>query len=311
MRVRRRFALVGVLLGSLLLVAGVVVAAFGLTASTGPATVVRDYFAALSRGDARQALAYGDLPAGRHSLLTDEVLTEQLRIAPLRDVTVTVSSQDGDVARAAVRYTMGFAAGPITTSASVSLHRSGDDWRLDRTAIATEIEPSTAEQRLTVLGGALPTGSTLLFPGALPVRVDTPYLEIVPSLGYVTFGRTRPHELPVRISEAGERAVRDTVRAELTRCLTGAPDPACPQPDERYVPGSVRGRLVTALGGLVDLDQHNPAGLFRFAGRPTIKGNWQRLDFHNVARRQAGQILLDVRAVGYATEPLEMHWVNG
>ena len=206
---------------------------------------------------------------------------------------------------------MGFEEEPITTSALVSLHRSGDEWRLDRTAIATAIEPTTAAERLSVLGGALPTGSILLFPGALPVRVDTPYLELVASLDYVTFGRTRGSELPVRISEAGEQAVRNAVHADLKRCLTGAPDPVCPLPGERFVPGSVHGRLVTALGGLVDLDQHDPAGLLRYAGRPTVKGSWQRLDFHNVARRQVGQILLDVRAAGYAAEPLQLHWVTG
>jgi hypothetical protein len=307
-RARRRLAVVGVLLGSMLLVAGAVVTAMGLTASPGPTAVVGGYFAALIRGDAQQALAYGDLPAGPRALLTDEVLTEQQHIAPLRDVTLSVTHQDDSSARVEVRYTMDFPDGPIATSAAVLLHRAGDNWRLDQTAISTEIEPSTAGQRLSVLGGALPTGATLLFPGALPVRVDTPYLELVPSLDYVAFGRSRPAELPVRISDRGEAAVVEAVRSQLHRCFTGPPNAACPLPAERTVPGSLRGRLMTRLGGLVDLDQHNPAGLIRYAGRPTVKGSWQRLDFHNVARRQSGQIVLDVRAVGYATEPLHLQW---
>jgi hypothetical protein len=309
--VRRRLSVVGVLLGAALLVAGVVVAAFGLTTSTEPDAVVRDYFAALIRGDAQRALAYGELPTGPRGLLTDDVLAEQQRIAPLRDVTVTVTGQDDRTARVGVRYTMDFADGPIATSATIGLHRSGDDWRLDETAVSTVIEPSTATDRLAVLGGPLPIGRTLLFPGALPVRLDTPYLELVSTSDYVRFGTSRPVQLSVRISDRGETAVRAEVRAELDRCLTGPTDAGCPLPPGRYVPGSVRGRLVTALGGLVDLDQANPAGLVRFTGRPTLEGSWQRLDFHNVARRQSGQILLDVRAVGYAVDPLQLQWTSG
>jgi hypothetical protein len=298
------------LLGAALLVAGVAVAAFGLTTSAGPGTVVGDYFAALIRGDAQRALAYGDLPAGPRGLLTDDVLAEQQRIAPLRDVTVTITSQDDRTARAGVRYTMDFADGPITTTATIGLHRSGDDWRLDEAAVATAIEPSTAADRLAVLGGALPVGRALLFPGALPVRLDTPYLELVSTSDYVRFGTSQPVQLSVRISDRGESAVRAAVRAALDRCLTGPADAGCPLPPGRYVPGSVHGRLVTALGGLVDLDQANPAGLVRYSGRPTLKGSWQRLDFHNVARPQSGQILLDVRAVGYAVDPLQMQWTS-
>jgi hypothetical protein len=307
---RRRLAFLGVLVGAASLVAGIVVAAFGLTASSGPAVVVRSYFAALARADAQQALAYGDLPAGPHELLTDKVLAEQIRIAPLRDVTVTATAQDGNSARVGVRYTMGFADGPITTSATMTLHRSSDEWRLDRAAIGAEIVPSTAAERLSVLGGTLPHARVLLFPGALPVRVDTSYLELVPAFDYVSFGSPSTLQPAVRVSEQGETAVRAAVRASLQRCLGGPPDPACPLPSERYVPGSVRGRIVVASDGLVDLDQNNPAGLLHYAGKPTISGHWRRLDYHNVARRQAGQVLLDVRASGYAVDPLRMHWTT-
>jgi hypothetical protein len=309
--VRRRLSWLGVLLGAALLISGVLVAAFGLNRAASPAGVVGDYFAALTRGDAQRALAYGELPAGPREFLTDEVLAEQQRIAPLHEVAVTITSQDDRRARASVRYTMNFATGALATTAVITLHRSGDDWRLDETAVATEIEPSTAAQRLSILGSPLPTGRILLFPGALPVRVDTPFLELVPSLDYVRFGTARPAELPVRISDRGEAAVVAAVRTQLHRCLTGRADPACPLPSERYVPGSVHGRVVSELGGLVDLDEADPAGLLRYSGRPTIKGSWQRLDYHNVARHQAGQILLDAHAVGYATAPLRLHWTRG
>jgi len=43
--------------------------------------VVRAYFAALSSGDAAGALAYGDLPDGRHDLLTSDVLAAQNAVA--------------------------------------------------------------------------------------------------------------------------------------------------------------------------------------------------------------------------------------
>jgi hypothetical protein len=308
---RRWLSLAGVLLGTALLAVGVVVAVGGATAHDSPATVVRGYFAALARGDAAQALAYGTVPTGPRRLLTSTVLREQLRIAALRDVSVESTERRGDRATVTVRYAMTFAGGAVSTSTHVKLHRADGDWWLDRVAVAALLAPSTAQDRLAILGARVPSARILLFPGALPITTDTPYLELVPTLDYVSFDTPATVDVPVRVSAQGQAAVRATVRAALDRCLAGSPpDLTCPLPTDRYVPGTVRGKLNGSLGGLVDLDQNDPAGVLTYAGSPTITGSWQRLDFDNMPRREHAQVQLDVRARGYAVAPLTMRWTG-
>lgn len=311
MLARRGLYWLGVLLGTALLVTGSVVAAVGLTASDSPATVVRNYFAALARGDAPGALSYGDVPAGPRRLLTSAVLLEQQRIAPLTDLAITDTARHGVLATVSVRYVLGFPGAPVSASGLLSLHRTDGEWRLDRVAVATTIVPTTARQRLAVLGAAVPHGAVLLFPGALPLRLDTPYLELEPTGDYVSFGTTAPVRVPVQLSRAGRAAFRTAIRDGLHRCLTGSDDPACPLPTERYVPGSVRGAVHGALGGDLALDPDDPAGLLRYRGTPTITGSWRRLDFHNRVRHSSGRVLLDVCATAYATDPLRLHWTAG
>lgn len=310
MTVRRRLSLAGALVGTALLAAGLVLAVRGAATTDGPATVVRDYFAALARGDAAQALAYGTVPAGPRRLLTSDALHEQLRIAPLRDVSVESTERRGDQATVAVHFSMAFADGVVSRTARIALHYDDGEWSLDRVAIGAYLAPSTAQDRLSILGAPVPASRTLLFPGALPIRTDTPYLELVPALDYISFDSPTTVDLPVRVSNVGEAAVRTAVRTALMRCLAGSTDLTCPLPTDRYVPGTVRGTLNGALGGLVDLDQRDPAGLLTYAGKPTITGSWQRLDFHNVPQREHAQVVLDVRASGYAAAPLQMRWTH-
>jgi hypothetical protein len=307
---RRRFALTGALLGAALLASGVLIAVRGAAATDGPDTVVRDYFAALARGDAAQALAYGPIPAGPRRLLTSTILREQLRIASVRDVSVESTDRQGDRATVTVQYSMAFADGAVATTVHVPLHYRDEQWSLDRSAVPATIVPSTAQDRLTILGDSVPARRVLLFPGALPIAPDTPYLELVPALDYVSFDSPSTVEVPVRVSDAGERAVRAAVRTALDRCLAGSADLTCPLPTDRYVPGTVRGTLNGAIGGLVDLDQHDPAGVLTYAGTPSITGSWQRLDFHNMPRHEHAQVALDVRASGYAVAPLRMRWTR-
>lgn len=310
MSARRRLAVLGVLLGTALLASGVIVAVRAATTSDSPAVVVGDYFAALTRGDAAQALAYGTVPAGPRRLLTSTVLDEQQHIAPLRGLTVDATERHGDRATVTVHYSMAFPDGAVSTSAQIPLHRTDGTWWLDRTAISAVLAPTTAHDRLTILGAPVPATRTLLFPGALPITTDTPYLELVPALDYVSFGSPATVDVPVRVSTAGQAAVRRAVRVALTRCLRGPIDLTCPLPTDRYVPGSMRGSVNRPLGGLIDLDQDDPAGLLTYAGTPTMTGHWQRLDFHNVPVRTAGQVVLDVRASGYAVAPLRMRWTH-
>lgn len=310
MAARRRWYWLGVLAAIGLLVAGTVVAVAGYTATQGPDGVVRGYFDALAGSDAATALAYGTVPAGPHSLLTDAVLREQNRIAPLSDVAVRGTSRRGDHATVTVRYTLGFPKHPQTVSVQVGVHRAGDSWRLDAVAVSTQLQLSGAQQRASILGGPVPEETALLFPGAVPIRFDTPYLELDPDRGRVTFGAQPSTLVLVRVSDAGRQAVMSWLTEALRACLTSGADPGCPQPDERYVPGTLRGALAGSPSDslTVAVDGGLQGWLLVGGTQPVQATSYQRLDFENRPVTGHGRVSLQVSARAYPVPPLRVVW---
>jgi hypothetical protein len=308
---RRRLYWPAVLLSVALLAGGIVVATLGYAATTGPDGVVHGYFAALARGDAATALAYGDVPAGPHGLLTADVLREQQRIAPLRDVRVVGTQRSGAKATVDVRYVLAFPGTDVPVRVTVPVHKDGDTWRLDGVAIRTALDAAGGRQRESILGGRVPTGPTLLFPGALPIRLDTPYLRLDPGKDNVSFDAQSSTGVYLEITERARRGLLAAVRAKLTRCVTGPPDDTCPLPDGRYVPGSIHGTIV---GGLraphVRLESLDPAGRLTVSAKAAIAGSYRRLDFHNRAVGGRGRLDLDLHAVAYAVAPLTIGWTS-
>ncbi|HZC69843.1 MAG TPA: hypothetical protein VE442_04025 [Jatrophihabitans sp.] len=309
---QRKLYWAGVVAGVLMLAAGAVVAVAGIASEAGPASVVRSYFAALSDGDAARALAYGTVPPGRHPLLTADVLREQQRIAPLGDVAVVGTDQHGASAHVRVKYALAFPGQDETVSVQLKLHKSDGDWRLDKTAVPIDLLPTGGRQRESILGARLPDRTELMFPGAFPIRLDTPYLKLDPAKDTVTFDLPGSTGVYLEVSDAGAAAMRRAVRAALGRCLTHADDPACPLPTERYVPGSIQG---VVKGGLratsVLVETLEPVGTLRLSGSAKIAGTWQRLDFHNQRVTRHGHLDLDLHAVAYAKPPLRVRWVAG
>ncbi len=57
------------------------------------------------------ALGFGLLPGGRTDLLTDQVLAQQLTIAPMRGATVEAVHRSGDRAEVGYRYRLHFPDG--------------------------------------------------------------------------------------------------------------------------------------------------------------------------------------------------------
>jgi hypothetical protein len=311
LNVRRRLYWVGVLLAVALLGTGAVIGAVGYAKTAGPDTIVRGYFAAIARADAPAALSYGDVPNGPHTLLTATVLREQQRIAPLRHFEVRSTHRHGSRASVDVTYTLAFPALNVPVRVAVPLHQTGGDWRLDRVAIPTELEATTARERESIVGAGIPAGRTLLFPGALPIRFDTPYLQLDPAKDQVSFDALSITGVFVEASARGRAAVLAAVRRKLTACVSGPPDPACPLPDERYVPGSVHGSVVGELRvAAVELASLDASGTLQFKGDVSVRGTYRRLDFHNRAVAGHGAVGLHVNAVAYAVAPLTITWAR-
>jgi hypothetical protein len=309
--VRRRLYWLAVLLSAALLAGGVVIGALGYAKTGGPDGAVRGYFAALARSDASGALGYGNVPAGPHTLLTGAVLREQQRIAPLRHFAVVSTERRGPKATVQVRYTLAFAGRNVPMDVSVPVHQSGGEWRLDQAAIPTQLLAANAGQRETIVGAAIPEGTTLVFPGALPVRTDTPYLELNPTQDQVAFGANPTTSIVLQVSAAGRTALLAVVRSKLAACLTGKVEYTCPLPDERYVPGSIRGKIKGALRvNGIDLDATDPAGKLNFDAAVTITGTYRRLDFHNRQVAGHGDVVLTIDATSYAVPPLTIMWAK-
>jgi hypothetical protein len=311
--VRRRpafWAAVGVAL--LAVAGGGAIATSGPVARASPASVVRDYFAALARDDAPAALALGPVPRGPHLLLTSAALRAQQRRAPIRDVVVTPATARAATALVRVRYHLGYASGDVAVASTVALHRHGDSWQLDHSAVRVSIDVSTANRRASLFGGRVPTRTLPMFPGAVPIDFDSPYLEVRPATDGAGFG-DHAVQLEVAISPAGRRAIDADVLTVLQACLTGRAGAAantCPEPDERVIPGSVRGRITGPVRheNLV-LSPGAEGGFEYFATVPT-RVSYQRLDFRNVVQTHRGQELIAVHAVGYAVTPVQVQWAR-
>ena len=307
---RRAWYWVGILAALACFGGGLTVAYLGYAATSGPDGTVRGYYAALQRGDAPDALAFGAVPRGPHLLLTSDVLAQQQRIAPIRGFSIVSTAQHGNRASVRVRYTVAFPKNPQPQRDDVRLRRSGDTWRLVRTAVATRLDLPAAALRATITRAGIPQGTVLMFPGAVPIRYDSPYLEPAPATAVVSFA-SKPHtRVIVRVSAAGWRTVVHALVGTLTKCLSAGPREAagCPAPAPRYVPGTLRGRLVGNIRDqmIILLARDNADGRLDVSGRIRVRGHYRWLTFTNQPRTRSGRFELDVQAFCYAVRPLRL-----
>jgi hypothetical protein len=290
---------------------GLTIAYLGYAATSGPDGAVRGYYAALQRADAPDALAFGTVPKGVHTLLTDSVLAEQRRIAPIRGFTVVSTVQNGNRAIVRVRYTLAFPGGPQPQQDDVRVRHTGGAWHLVRAVLATQLYLPAALQRATIVGAGIPDSTVLMFPGAVPIRYDSPYLELDPATASVSFASSSTTEVTARVSEAGRQAVTGALVDMITKCLSDGPRAGanCPQPETRYVPGTLRGTLVgdTARGLIIDLEATD-VGRLDVSGHVRLRGHYRRLTFSNQPRTKSGRIELSVQATGFAVRPLRLAW---
>jgi hypothetical protein len=275
---------------------------------------VRGYFAALERGDAAAALGFGDVPAGDHSLLTREVLREQLKIAPIQLDRVTVMTRTSDRATVSVHYQLGFGNGRLTISDTATVvHRNGS-WRLAASAVPAQLHLVEASDRASIIGGAIPGNPVLMFPGAIPIRFDTPYLQLAQGTNSVPLGGPTVNDLVVEITPEGRQAAQAALTAAFRPCLAGAPsaDPRCPMPSQRAVPGSLHGTLASGLGaGITVTVGPDSSGVLDLSATPKVLGSYQLLNFNNIAVTQSGTVAVPIQATAYAVAPLRIEWQGG
>jgi hypothetical protein len=286
--------------------------------SAQPSAVVTSYFAALARGDAARALSYGPVPPGNTSYLTADVLKDQLAVGAISHVqvlTVARTGTAGDSAKVNVSYQLsGPGTGHVVTD-TVPMIRKNRRWWLADTAVTTKVSLSRAQQRATFAGAAFPTGSVLLFPGALPIKFDTANLELGAGSS-VQFTGGNNAGLLVEASAAGIGAARASVGAALTACLADtSTDVFCPVPGlgsttVRAVPASLHGTLANkATDGLAVTVSPAPTGILLIDGAVSVNGHYVSLAYANTtAPVSSDKISVTIAAQCYASTPDAVTW---
>ena len=309
---RRAAVAVVVVLALAALVAGGTLAVRGLRAGQlGPDEVVGDYFAALERGDASAALGYGTIPSGSRALLSDAALRAQQAAAPIRDLEVVSTRTRGDRSIVQVGYQLGTGPTGSTVAADVALHRDDGNWVLNESAIPAQFDFNAAGDRATIAGVRAPTNAAAMFPGSFVLRFDSPYLVGTIGNDSITFGAATSRNIAstsvdVTLTASGRSATRLAVQAAVARCLERG-GPTCPQPDERYVPGSLRGRLTGTLQHVSTSLTASPAGVVRVDAEAPATVRFRRLDFVDRPGDGHGDVRLQVHALA-GLEPTSVRW---
>jgi hypothetical protein len=304
--VRRASFWVAVVLAATALFAGSLYAYVAYRATSGPQGAVRGYFAALQRGDASSALGFGDIPPGPTQLLTGAVLAEQLAIAPMHGVSVGEVSQSGDQASVAFSYLLRFATGDRRYSGTVQVVRRDAGWRLTTTVVDLRISLDQAVDRLNFAGTTAPDGRVLMFPGALPVRFDTRYLQLDPATTSVQFSGPRHLDVRVQPTAAARHLLTTRLRTQLRACTRSGQGSTCPVPSPRTIPGSLRGKL-TAVHCTYRVTSEAD-GAIAITGNAFFVGHYRTLTYDNVAQVHRGRLALPVSAQAFPVAPLSVQF---
>ncbi len=297
------------LLATALTLGGTAFAIGAYQADASPQTVVLQYFAALRDGDAAAALGYGPVPDGSDVLLTPAVLAAQNATGPIAGVAVHQVHRSGDTADVDVTYTVDLATGPVDAADTFPVHRHGHGWRLDRSAVAVNLDPDGGSSLASFAGADLPSGDFLMFPGALPVGYDTPTLTL-PAPGIVRFDDAGMVDVRAAVTAAGRRQILPALRQALTACLAGRSpaQPLCPVPDARDdVPGSLRGTLTGVNPRSLDFTVGTSDGKIDIHGTVSVHATYQQLDQNNMATVQTTAVTT-LSAYCFATTPGTIGW---
>jgi hypothetical protein len=292
-----------------LIVGGTVLAYVGYERTGGADGAVKGYFAALRRGDAPDALGYGDIPAGSRALLTSRVLREQLHVASISNLSIVAVHKKGDAATVDVRYDLAFPTTRLSATDSIPVVKRGTSWRLTRVAALTKLDLVQAGDRASIAGSAVPDEPVLVFPGAVPIKLDTPYLMVDPDSAIITLAGGDDTTINVVASDAGRAAAHAALNTALASCVTASADSRCPLPSARSVPGSVRGALAaSAANDVAVVVTADPTGSLEMVGTVRVVGRYDVLDFNNVASTKRGAFKLQVDARAYPRSPLTIRW---
>lgn len=229
--------IIGGVIGAVLLlvIVGVIIVvnvSGGSKSSAGDA--MRGYLEALARGDAKAALSFSNDEPGEKEFLTDEILKKQIEHSPITDIKIL--NDDSSYGMARVHVSAKF--GDKVSDETISMKKSGNDWKLDNAAI--KIEPKSygvnddANKTLTLFGKPVADHTTYVFPGWQDWGSSNDNLEVTSEpmllngLGYFSFSSAK---IDFKLSESGTKSVKNAIVAAIQACVasTDLEPTGCPQ----------------------------------------------------------------------------------
>jgi hypothetical protein len=227
---------------------------------TTPKGAVRGFLDALAAGDAAKALSYAAEPPDDQALLTDAVLADSNRRAPLHDIKVgTVSSG---------LYKVHYLLGDEAIDDSWTTRRVGQAYKLDYATWLTLLPTSAGKQLPLLVNGQLTTGTGAhLFPVSyefttgLPTATWGPVTTKIVRIGTQEMAPPSLHpELTEQGTEQFQSGAQQTLRTCLARhelapqgCPFGFDQPVVgPQIDDSTVRWSVEGDPLRGLRGQIN-----------------------------------------------------------
>jgi hypothetical protein len=194
-----------------------------------PSDAVQAYLEALAAGKADTALALGNTPAADKTFLTDAVLAESIKRAP---ITAIVVPEVTDEYAYSIDATYKLGSQPVSDKFSVT--KAGSTWKVNKAY--AELDISTLRSKtlpLAINQVPVTTDKIRLFPGSYAFTSGNSYVDYGKTNVLLLQSPTdypRTSDVQPTLTAAGEKAFSDAVKAKAKSCLTsGELHPAgCP-----------------------------------------------------------------------------------
>uniref|UniRef100_UPI003B3A1CC8 hypothetical protein n=1 Tax=Pseudactinotalea sp. TaxID=1926260 RepID=UPI003B3A1CC8 len=186
---------------------------------------VQGFFDALAAGDAATALSHVDTGDVDTSMITDEILTASVEIAPITDLTVTPPDEVGEYSLSAsvdVSYQLGDAA--VELAYQVRDPNQDGTWLIDGAVVEASLHELPEGLEVTLNGVPLTSPELTLLPGAYRLGTTTTYYALT---GEPEFQVTEPYFASVPsiefvLDDDGVAAFQGAVTSAVEECVSSS-----------------------------------------------------------------------------------------
>lgn len=238
-RRNRKPLFIGLAAGAALLIVVAIVAAISLaggsTSSASAGDTVKAYLEALARGDADAALSYSDDQPATKTLLTNDILKQQIAKSPITNIRILSDDSKSAYGIGSVHVAATF--GDQVSDTKLEVKRKDKRWYLETAAIklshrSLSADVNATDKTLTLFGKPV-DDTTYVFPGYVDVGSSNPYVAV----------KTKPLLLDsltsygtdlypnYSLNDAGTKAITDSLASAFASCQSSSqltPPAPCP-----------------------------------------------------------------------------------